>query len=101
MNQDAVLADKRHQIRKRRKRHDVQVILEIDLGIGRLLQQGVEHLEGHAGAAKIVKGGAGFWIHQSRTAGPLAGNFVMVENDDVRAALSDRGDLPRGVGPPR
>ena len=55
MDENTVLADKRHQIGKRRKRHDVQVILEIDLGIGRLFQQGMNELEGHTCAAKIVK----------------------------------------------
>ena len=34
MDEDAVLADKRHQIGKGRERHDIQIFLEVDSGIG-------------------------------------------------------------------
>ena len=34
MDEDTVLANKRHQVGQRRKRHDVQVVFEIDPQLG-------------------------------------------------------------------
>ena len=57
----------------------------------------MNELEGHSGTAKIAKSAAGLWIHQSRTMRPLAGNFMVVENDDISATTANVGDFPRGI----
>ena len=44
-----------------------------------------------------MKRAAGLGIYQGRAVGPLAGNLVMVEDDDVRAAPTNACDFPRGV----
>ena len=40
MHEDTVLADQRNQIRECRQGHNVEIILEINAWIGRLLEQG-------------------------------------------------------------
>ena len=71
MHKDTILPDQRNQIRESRQGDNVEIILEINAWIGRLLEQGVGELESHAGAAQIVKTFAGLRVHQRGATGPL------------------------------
>jgi hypothetical protein len=59
----------------------------------------MSHLEGHTGAAKIVKPTLRLRVDQCRAIGLFSRDLVVIENNDIGSALSYNGDLTRGVGP--
>ena len=72
MDEDAVLTGKRHKISECRERDNIEVFFEVDSGIACLLQQGMDHFEGNAGTAKVVKivAGLGFTSAAQSGRGP-------------------------------
>jgi hypothetical protein len=97
MHENTILAHERDQVGKRRQRHDIQIVFEVDVRIGPSLEQGMRDLERHAGAAKIGKPAVSLRINQCRAIGPFARDFVMIENNHIGTAFSDRGDFTRRV----
>jgi hypothetical protein len=66
--------------------------------IGPSLEQSVSDFEGYSGAAKIRKPSVGLRIDQGCAIGSFAGDFVMIEDDDVSSALTNHRHFARRVG---
>ena len=95
MHQDTIFADQGNQIGEGGERDDVQVILQIDGGIRPSLKQRVSDFKGFSGAAKIRKFSVRLRIDQGHAIGSIAGDFVMIEDDDVSSALTNHRHFAR------
>jgi nucleotide-binding universal stress UspA family protein len=98
MNEDAVFPDERDDVGHRGESHDVEVVLQVDAGTGRELEDGVGQLEDDTRAAEIAEAlTIALGIDQRNAIGASTGSLMVIQNEDVDTAGANGFNLFAGI----
>lgn len=96
-DEDTVFGDEGCQVGEGGEGDEVEEVADVEVGEAAVFQHRVGELEGDAGTAEVVEILAKLGVDEGLAIGACAGEFVVIEDDEVHAGLAEEGCAFEGV----